>query len=220
VTGVDAALSSQGFVVVPRFIDPRLARTLYNLLLIREYRGEGKKDDQVPRALSFWGDSTLDAFLVTVMPDVEQVSGCELLPTYCYARLYLGGDELKPHRDRQSCEVVATVHLGSTGGEPPPVRFAPDHAVHQRPGDAVIFRGNRLEHWRAPFTGSNFGQLFVNYVRADGPNRALAFDGRHRVFPAAVLGSAAVEQIGSAAVEEIGSAAVEQSVVDPIQLAG
>jgi hypothetical protein len=192
---VNAAMSSKGFVVMPGFVEPRLAKTLYNLLLIREYRGEGKKDQQVPRALSFWGDSTLDAFLVTIMPEVEHAAGCELLPTYCYARLYVAGDELKRHRDRQACEVVATVHLGHAGDEPPPpVRFAPDHAVHQRPGDAVIFRGDQLDHWRDPFAGTNFGQLFVNYVRADGPNRGLAFDGRRGMFPPSVLGPVIVEQ--------------------------
>jgi hypothetical protein len=195
---LDRELSSQGFVVVPGLVGRRLTELLYQMLLIRKCRDEGRRDDQVPQALSFWGDSTLDAFLVTMLADVERVSSCRLIPTYCYARLYARGDQLRRHTDREACEVVATVHLGHDGCEPPPICFAPDHAVRQQPGDAVVFRGDRLEHWRTAFAGRSFGQLFANYVRADGPNRALAFDGRSRQFPADVVGQAAVEHTGGA----------------------
>jgi hypothetical protein len=184
------SLLANSHVVVRNFIDRRLAKTLYNLLLIREFRGEFKRDDQVPRALSFWGCSTLDAFLVSLLPDVEEVAGCSLLPTYCYARLYLHGDVLNRHSDREACEIAATIHVGHSGMEPPPICFAPDHSVSQQPGDAVVYLGDKLDHWRDTFMGTNFGQVFVNYVRADGPHRHLAFDGRHRMFPPAVLGPA------------------------------
>lgn len=64
--------------VVPHFIDLRLARTLQTMLLLHQHRGKGKRDSHMPTALSFWGDSTLDA-----------------LPTYVYARLYTNGDTLR-----------------------------------------------------------------------------------------------------------------------------
>jgi hypothetical protein len=184
-------LSASGHVVVRDFIGDRMARTLYNMLLLRECRGEFKRDDQVPEALSFWGDSTLDALLVSLLADVEQVAGCPLLPTYCYARLYHHGDSLARHRDRDACEVAATIHLGYDGAQPPPICFAPDHAVPQQPGDAVVYLGREVEHWRDTFLGTNFGQLFVNYVRADGPRRDLAYDGRRGLFPPALVGDEA-----------------------------
>jgi hypothetical protein len=186
------ALAAEGHVVVRDFIDRRLADTLYNVLRVRRFRGEFKRDDQVPHAFSFWGDSTLDAFLLAVLPDVERIAGCSLLPTYCYARLYLHGDALARHSDRAACEVAATIHLGSSGGEPPPICFAPDHAVPQQPGDAVVYLGTEVDHWRDTYEGTDFGQIFVNYVRADGPHRDLAFDGRTGMFPPSILSQEAV----------------------------
>jgi hypothetical protein len=181
---VVSALSAAGHVIVPGLIDPQLARTLYTMLLLRRHRGEYRRDDQVPSALSFWGDSTLDALLLSVQADVEAAAGCALLPTYCYARLYQHGDALARHRDRDAAEIAATIHLGHRGAAPPPICFAPDHAVAQRPGDGVVYLGTKVEHWRDAFTGSDFGQVFVNFVRAGGAHRHLAFDGRHGAFPA------------------------------------
>jgi hypothetical protein len=180
---VDPALRADGFVVVEGFVDRRLARTLYTLLVLRTWRGEAKRDDQVPTAGSFWGDATLDAVLLGLRPDVEAVTACPLVPTYAYARLYGRGDGLARHRDRAAAEVAVTVHLGHDGGEPPPICFAPGGAVRQRPGDAVVYRGDRVEHWRDEYTGTAFGQLFLNYVLADGDRRDLAFDGRAGAFP-------------------------------------
>jgi hypothetical protein len=180
------ALVNDGSLVVRDFLDRRLANFLYRVLLIREWRGEYNRDNQVPQALSFWGDPTLDALLLSLLPDMERVSDCTLVPTYCYARLYLHGNRLERHRDRQACEVAATIHLGHSGAAPPPICLAPNHAVDQEPGDAVVYLGSEVEHWRETFLGTNFGQVFLNYVRDDGPQRHHAFDGRLAMFPEAL----------------------------------
>lgn len=180
-----AALGESGYRAVSGFLDRRLANILYHLLLLRQWRGEWKRDDQVPDAASHWGDSTLDALLLGLQPDIEEIAGCALLPTYAYARLYATGNALARHRDRASCEIAVTIHLGHTGAAPPPIRFAPDAAIAQSPGDAVVYLGDQLEHWRDPFAGQNFGQLFLNYVRADGERRGHLYDGRRAAFPPA-----------------------------------
>jgi hypothetical protein len=184
-------LTNQGYLVVEGFIDRRLARILYNVLLLREWRGESKSDAQVPEAHSHWGDSTLDALLISLLPDLESVSGSTLLPTYSYARLYLNGHLLPRHRDREACEIAATIHLGHSGASPPPIRFAPDVAIVQQPGDAVVYLGDQIEHWRDPFAGTNFGQLFLNYVRADGARRGYVYDRRCNAFPPSLSHSSA-----------------------------
>jgi hypothetical protein len=180
-------LSATGVVTVPDFIDKRLARMLYTTLLLRQHRGEGRRDDHMPTALSFWGDSTLDAFHLSMLPDVEAVAAGPLLPTYCYARLYAYGDTLQRHHDREACEIVATVHLGHRGTAPPPISFATGQAVKQQPGDAVVFQGAAIDHWRDVFLGDDFGQIFMNFVRADGAHRAQALDGRVQAFPSALV---------------------------------
>ena len=162
------------------------------MLLLRQHRGEGKRDDHVPSALSFWGDSTLDAFQLTVLHGVEAVAGGPLVPTYCYARLYGYGDTLHRHHDRDACEIVCSIHLGHHGAAPPPICFATGDAVEQHPGDAVIFRGREVDHWRDQFLGHDFGQVFMNFVRADGAFRAQALDGRHRAFPSGLVPHAAM----------------------------
>lgn len=156
---------------------------LYATLVLRAHRGEGRRDDHVPTALSFWGDATLDAFHLSVTPDVEAVVGGPLVQTYCYARLYAPGDTLARHHDREACEIVTSVHLGSHGVPPPPICFATGQVVHQQPGDAVVFHGALVEHWRDTFHGDDFGQIFMNFVRADGRYRSWALDGRRTAFP-------------------------------------
>jgi hypothetical protein len=180
------ALRDRGHIVAEGLIVPRMADVLYRMLLLRQWRGEFRRDDQIPAAASHWGDSTLDALLLGLRSEIESISGCLLLPTYAYARLYLHGQSLPRHRDRDACEIAVTLHLGSQGAVPP-IRFAPpgsaEAAVSQRPGDAVIYLGDRVDHWRETFHGRHFGQLFLNYVRADGERRARLYDGRHHAFP-------------------------------------
>lgn len=180
---MDQQLATHRLVIVPRLVDEQLARTLYHVLLLRSWRGEARHDRQAPAADSHWGDATLDATLLVLQAKVEQASGCQLLPTYAYARLYFRGDDLPRHRDRASCQVAATIHLGSSGGASPPIWFEPDVAVSQRPGDAVVYLGDSVDHWRERFDGDSFGQLFLNYVFADGDRATLIHDGRRDAFP-------------------------------------
>jgi hypothetical protein len=185
---VRSSLAETGYAVAERMIDVRLANALYLMFHLRRHRGETRQDDQVPDAESFWGDSTLDALLIALLPDVERIAGQRLVPTYCYGRLYARGTVLPRHIDRSSAEVVANIHLGYRGNPPGPISFlAPGSTdvatVDLRPGDAVVFFGTKLEHWRGPFEGEDFAQVLLNYVRADGPNRDRAWDGRAAQFP-------------------------------------
>lgn len=180
---MNRSLADHRYMVVEGLIDKRLASLLYNCLLLRQWRGEFKRDDQVPTAHCYWGDSTLDAVLLTLQPDIERACGCTLLPTYAYARLYVRGNTLPRHCDRLSCEVAATIHLGFKGKAPPPIQFAPNIAVTQQVGDAVIYLGDQIDHWRGPFEGDDFGQIFLNYVLADGKRQHCLHDGRQEVFP-------------------------------------
>jgi hypothetical protein len=180
---VIGALASDRYVIVERLIDERLARILYRTLLLRRWRGEFRRDGQVPDAQSHWGDTTLDAVLLGLQPDIERACGRPLLPTYAYARLYLRGAALPRHRDRDAAEVAATIHVGSAGKPPPPIRFAPDIAIAQSVGDAVVYLGDQIEHWREPFDGDDFGQVFLNYVLADGERTSRLHDGRSGAFP-------------------------------------
>jgi hypothetical protein len=180
---VSTAFCESGFVVAEQLLERPVAALIYDIFLLRVWRGEGRRDDHVQSAFSFWGDTTIDALLTGLSSRIGALVGRPLLPTYGYGRIYTSGDRLAPHRDRAACEVTATIHLGSDGGAPPPICLEPDCAFAQHPGDAVIFLGDQITHWRDTYRGRSFGQMFLNYVYGDGSRATLVYDGRRNAFP-------------------------------------
>ena len=73
--------------------------------------------------------------------------------------IYKKGDILKRHKDRFSCEVSTTAHLG---GEPWTI-FVEGEGIDLNPGDMLIYSGCDLEHWREPFEGEECAQVFLHY---------------------------------------------------------
>lgn len=143
------------------------------------------KDPQCPLSESFYGDSMLDILLEDVRPTIEKATGLNLIPTYSYARKYLPGDELKPHLDRESCEISATITLGFDG-DVWPIHVSTDDKVENDIGEIlidvgsmVVYRGMEINHWREPYTQGKWQcQVFLHYVDADGPHKDLKYDGR------------------------------------------
>ena len=91
--------------------------------------------------------------------------------TYSYARIYKKGDVLEKHKDRYSCEISSTMHLGgdewSIFLEPDPKKgkvvdgvYKPSRSkgkeINLKPGDMLMYRGCELEHWRNAFEGENY----------------------------------------------------------------
>jgi len=103
-----------------------------------------------------------------------------------YKGQHLNGASLARHTDRPSCEISATVTVArrpdeadwplwfeTRGGEAVPLAMAP--------GDAALHSGPDLAHWREPFAGEWQSQVFLHYVRADGPHADHKFDKRPRL---------------------------------------
>jgi hypothetical protein len=88
---------------------------------------------------------------------------------------------LKRHRDRPACEVSLTLNLGFQAEKPWPIWFEVDGEVRTaslEPGDALLYKGIELPHWREPFDGENSAQVFLHYVNQDGQNREWKYDKR------------------------------------------
>ena len=47
-----------------------------------------------------------------------------------------------------------------------------------RRGDALLYRGIDLAHWREPYAGRQLVQAFLHYVDRTGPHADQKFDGR------------------------------------------
>ena len=69
-------------------------------------------DEQVPNTYSHYADPVMETLLMKVLPIMQQETGLQLIPTYSYARIYKHGDILRRHKDRPSCEISTTIHLG------------------------------------------------------------------------------------------------------------
>ena len=69
-------------------------------------------DHQIPGAYSKYADWVMETLLMFMIPIMKAKTGMELVPTYSYTRLYEKGNVLDRHKDRNSCEVSATLHLG------------------------------------------------------------------------------------------------------------
>jgi hypothetical protein len=145
-----------------------------------------RTDKQVPGAYSKYADWVMETLLQYMRPIMKAKTGMDLIPTYSYTRLYEKGNILRRHKDRPSCEISTTLHLG---GDPWPIFLDPTGAnfvideyknIHKpgapkgvrvdlKIGDMLIYSGCELEHWREPFQGNVCSQVFLHYNHANGP---------------------------------------------------
>ena len=155
-------------------------------------------DTQIPKAYSKYADWVMETLLMFVIPIMKAKTGMDLVPTYSYTRLYEKGNILHRHKDRPSCEISTTLHLG---GNEWPIFLDPTGAdnilsatsnsavvkpgatkgiqVDLKVGDMLIYSGCDLEHWREPFQGNICAQVFLHYNHANGPfAKTNLFDGR------------------------------------------
>ena len=147
-----------------------------------------RTDQQIPGAYSKYGDWVMETLLQYMRPIMKAKTGMDLVPTYSYTRLYEKGNILHRHKDRPSCEISTTLHLG---GDEWPIFLDPTGAnnilsgretttvikpgapkgvrVDLKVGDMLIYSGCDLEHWREPFQGNVCSQVFLHYNHAKGP---------------------------------------------------
>jgi len=166
-----------GYVYLKGFLDLNNCKEL--TLELNKYieRGETKKDPQCPISEAVHGTVTFDKLLEDLLPHFEKACGKRLYPTYSYARLYKPGEELKKHKDRPACEISATVTLGFEGDVWS--IYMAGNKVDMQVGDAVLYRGMEVEHWREKYTEGQWqAQVFLHYVDADGPHADQKYDGR------------------------------------------
>jgi alkylated DNA repair dioxygenase AlkB len=103
---------------------------------------------------------------------VSAVAAQPVRPSYCYVSAYRAGATLCRHRDREQCEFTVSLMLGESG--PNPGSWAlylqarrNEMITLPRAGEAVIFRGTTVEHWRPPLPdGNRHTVLLLHYVPA------------------------------------------------------
>lgn len=175
--------TEQGHVLVKGLIAKDLAQFLYRYIMlttkIMQFDGGSGGDIQVPDALSAMsGDAPFEVLQLDIHKRMEECTGLELIPTYTFRRLYKNGNVLNKHKDRPSCEISVTIKLSDSGGYNWPIWMV-DTSYELEDGDAVIYRGCDLEHWRETCGGPDsyiMGQVFAHYVDKNGPFTEYAYD--------------------------------------------
>ena len=178
------SFKTKKYQVIKQAISKDLANFVFNYMLLQESAVDlmlkhnkinpanpligSWTDKQVPGAYSKYGDWVMETLLLYVMPIMKAKTGLDLIPTYSYTRIYRKGSILKRHKDRPSCEISTTLHLG---GDPWSIFIDPtgsDNVIDEyknihkpgapkgvqvdlKQGDMLIYSGCELEHWREPF---------------------------------------------------------------------
>jgi hypothetical protein len=165
------------YVYLKGFLNELNCQELTEVLQNAVKKGKTKQDEQCPLSEAIHGHPVFDQLLLDLLPNFEIASGLKLYPTYSYARLYSFGDELKKHTDRPACEISATVTLGFEGDVWS--IYMDGKKVDMAVGDAVLYKGMDVEHWREVYTEGQWqAQVFLHYVDADGKHADQKFDGR------------------------------------------
>jgi len=163
----------------------KVARLFFDARYISQFSVEWGvwNDTQIPETYSQYSDLVMETLLQKLKPLMEKETKLKLNETYSYARIYKKGDELKRHKDRYSCEISTTMHLGgdqwSIFLEPSGEEGKTGTEVKLEVGDMLIYSGCELEHWREKFEGENCGQVFLHYNDATKDTaEENKFDGR------------------------------------------
>lgn len=173
------------YIYAPEFISNDEARRL-----AEEFKEYCKKfnlqgDPQAPNSHATYGFLPFVRLLVSKVSHANKLLGEEVLPTYTYARVYKKGSVLERHRDRPACEISFTLNLAKDVDWP--IYFQrPDGSetsVELNPGDAVLYLGCQADHWRNKFEGEEHVQVFLHYVRANGPKAWAFFDKKQQQDP-------------------------------------
>ena len=174
-------LEQNNFLLVPNFISQERAQTLSKWLLTE--RDAGRLIDDPRHVYGLFGKTYQDAipFLELLCEKRNEVSNLveeSVLPTYSYCLIYGSESQLIRHRDRPACEISLTVHLGGDTKWPIYIKKPSGKEVpfELNPGDAIVYLGCVAEHWREKFTGQYYSQVFLHYVRSNGPNAWAYFD--------------------------------------------
>ncbi len=162
-----------GYQKINQLISEPLALFLGDYAKIRErdrssnQKGYVDGDAQAPGAYSCYGDLAMDHLMIYLRDKVCEITGIEVVPSYTFFRNYIKGNDLKKHKDRPSCEISLTMNLSQT--HPWAIHMENSEEIFLNPGDAVIYRGYDLEHWREEFDGESHVQVFAHYVDKNGP---------------------------------------------------
>lgn len=171
-----------GYVIFKQFIPRLMCDYISENIKVLEANSYFEYGDaQVEKAFSAAAPAVTETLLDVMTPVLSKAINCDLYPTYSYLRIYQKGADLEKHQDRPSCEVSATLPLSYDSTAIWPIYIETGNkitAVELEPGDALIYKGIEVPHWREPFEGERQVQVFLHYVKKNGDYSEYKFDKR------------------------------------------
>jgi len=171
-------LVDNNYIFVPKFLKENDC-----LNLTREFKNFCDQsnivgDMQAPNSSSVYNFLPFVEVLTQSVPAVCNLIKESVFPTYCYARIYRAGDDLKRHKDRPACEISMTVNLYQKKDWPIYIKTpkGEERKVSFECGDAMLYLGCQAEHWREEINQEEVVQLFLHFVRSRGENNWALFD--------------------------------------------
>jgi hypothetical protein len=174
------------YQIIKNFLEPDFVLFIQDYFALKINAGTSIMDEgQVYGSHSFYGDYLVETILQNSCESISKIINIKIVPTYSYARCYMKGDELEIHRDRESCEISATISLGHSNDFPTnPIYFSKNSdksestEVILNPGDLCLYRGCDLWHWRPPVENKWHLQAFLHFVDSEGKNKEFIYDQR------------------------------------------
>jgi hypothetical protein len=176
---MNLSIEQNNYLYVPDFISTEEANSLAEEFFIAQQNKKFIFDPATPSSPSFYNLLPCVKLLVKKVPFVSELLGEDVLPTYTYGRIYATGEVLKRHRDRDACEISFTLNLKQSGNPWPIWIQKPNGeevSLSLNPGNAMMYLGCKADHWRETFQEQFCVQLFLHYVRANGPQAYTYFD--------------------------------------------
>ncbi|HKQ79954.1 MAG TPA: sulfotransferase [Blastocatellia bacterium] len=170
-----AQFAARGYCELPSALHPAHAASLGRYYGALINCGQWSLGDEQVRFRHGWHNEPVCRYFHYQLTGlVSRVANEPVKPSYAYTSAYQEGARLKPHVDRKQCVFTLSLfveHSDTPSAERWPLWFhAHDGkvAVTQASGDAVLFRGCDLPHWRdRPPKGAASTTLLFHYVPAD-----------------------------------------------------
>ena len=171
-------LKTNNYTVVRNFIGEERALSLGSEYIRYCKENEVAGDSQSLTSFSVHNYLPFLELLCEKTPEVSEIVGETVLPTYTYSRVYHKNGDLKRHKDKDECEISLTLNLfadrqwdiwiETPSGEKRNVTLGP--------GDAMFYHGCDAPHWREPYEGEFYVQAFLHYVYSRGSRANSYFD--------------------------------------------
>lgn len=174
---MNTQLAENNYIIINNFISLSKAKSLAEQFNTYCAEYDVPDDPQVLNSQSKYDFIPFVELLVEKNEIVGKLVGENVLPTYSYARIYRHGNILPGHVDKCQCEISLTVNLECDNiwdiwiETPKGKKY-----VSLGPGDAMLYLGMEGMHGREPFNGESCTQVFLHYVRSDGPYFRTYFD--------------------------------------------